>query len=196
MNKMTILPLVVTLAVISGCVDSSALIRTSSTSIRTDIFQELSNGGLVPAGYADLLVTSSLKTHKPGIYSVKDIHGTPDYKLLMNIDGQVVHLRGSLREENIEPRGLRDPEAGEGIRYMFGKKLRLKAGMHRIIIASINDEIAVEREITLADGSVNSLVLEPLYRTAPGKRRPGVYGVTGFSEGIKGFRFVLNGKPI
>ncbi|WP_298271115.1 hypothetical protein [Geobacter sp.] len=195
MKKMHML-LIMAVMVMSGCADSSALIRTSRTSIRTDIFQELSNGGPVPAGYADLLVTSSLKTHMPGIYSVKDIHGTPDYKLLLNIDGQAVQLRGSLREENIEPRGLRDPEAGEGIRYMFGKKLRLKAGMHRIVIASITDEIAIEREITLADGSVNSLVLEPLYGTTSGKRRPAFYGVTSFSEGIKGFRVVLNGKPV
>jgi hypothetical protein len=188
--------LIMAVTFISGCANSSALIRTSSTSIRNDVFQESTDGGTIPAGHADLSIGFSVKTHKPGIYSVKDIHGTPDYKLLLNIDGQAVQLQGSLREENTEPRGLRDTEAGEGIRYQFTKNVRLKAGTHKIVIAIIEDEIAVARELVLADGSRNSLVLEPIYRTAPGKRRPGSYSVAGFQEGIRGLQVILNGKPM
>ena len=195
MKKMIMSVLAVATIMISGCAESSALIRASSTSIRTDIFEELANGGSVPAGYADLRVTSNLKTHRPGIYSAKDIHGTPDYQLLLNIDGQAVQLQGDLREENSEARGLRDPEAGEGIRYRFSSHLRLKAGTHKIVIAVPADDLAVEREITLTEGS-NTLVFEPTYRATSGKRRRGVYGVTSFKEGIRGFQIMLNGKPI
>lgn len=196
MKKMNLLLIVMTLAVISGCAESSALIKASSTSIRTDVFKELNDGGSIPLGYADLRIASSLKTHKPGIYSSKDIHGTPDYKLLLNIDGQAVQLQGSLREENIEPRGLRDAEAGEGIRYQFDKRVRLNAGTHKVVIAILADDVAVERVISLPEGSSNSLVLEPVYKTTPGKRRPASYGVTSFQEGIRGFQVILNGKPI
>lgn len=181
--------------VMSGCANSSALIRASNTSTRGDVFEELSNGGLVPPGYADLRIASSLKTHKPGIYSAKDIHGTSDYKLLLNIDGQAVQLQGSLHEENSEPSG-RDAEAGEGIRYRFNKKLRLKAGTHKVVLAIPADDLAIEREITLTEGSSNSLVLEPAYRQTPGKRRPDFYGVTSYKEGIKGIWLVLNGKTL
>ncbi len=172
------------------------MIRTASIGTRNDVFQELTDGGTVPQGYADLRIVSSLKTHRPGIYSIKDIHGTPEYRLLLNIDGQVTQIRGDLREENTEARGIRDPEAGEGIRYRFNKNLRLKAGTHKIVIAIIEDEFAVEREITLAEGGNNTLALEPAYRAAPGKRRPGLYGVTSFKEGIRGVSLILNGKPI
>jgi len=196
MNRMNVLFLVMAVTFISSCANNSSLIRASSTSIHSDIFEELTVGGPIPAGYADLSVDFSVKTHKPGIYSVKDIHGTPDYKLLLNIDGQAVQLQGSLREEYIEPRGLRDTEGGEGIRYQFTKKVRLKAGTHKIVIAIIEDEIAVARELILADGSRNSLVLEPVYKMAPGKRRLGVYSVPSFQEGIRGLQVTLNGKPI
>jgi hypothetical protein len=195
MKRMNLLILTMTGTLVSGCVNNSALIRTSSTSIRNDVFQELSNGGPVPAGYADLRITSALKTHKPGIYSARDIHGTPEYKLLVNIDGQAVQLPSSLSKENVEPRGLRDSEAGEGIRYRFSSNLRLKAGTHKVVIAIPADEIAVERQITLPEGG-NSLVLEPLYRSIPGKQRPAAYGVTSFSEGIKGFWMIFNGESL
>lgn len=192
-----VIPLLSLLAITatSGCAGNGDLIRTSSISTRSDVFQELKDGGLIPAGFADLRITSSLKTHKPGIYSSTDVHGTPEYRLLINIDGQAVQVQGNLYAENIEPRGLRDPEAGEGIRYRFSKNLRLKAGTHKIVVAIPEDGIAVEREITLPEGN-NNLVLEPLYGADMGKQRPGFYGVTSFTEGIKSFGVVLNGKSI
>lgn len=195
MKKMNLLLLIMALIVISGCAESSALIKASSTSVRSDVFQELKDGGPIPLGYADLRIISSLKTHKPGIYSKNDIHGTHEYRLLINVDGQAVQLQGSLHEENIEPRGLRDPEAGEGIRYRFGRDLRLKAGTHKIVVAIPDDGLASEREITLSEGK-NNLVLEPIYGATPGKQRPGFYGVTSFKEGIKWFRLKLNGQDI
>lgn len=195
MKKMNLMLLILALTLISGCADSSALIRANSTSIRSDVFQELKDGGTISWGYADLRITSSLKTHRPGIYSAKDIHGTPEYRLLVNVDGQAVQLQGSLHEENIEPRGLRDPEAGEGIRYRFSSNLRLKAGAHKIVVAIPDDGLAVEREITLSEGK-NDLVLEPIYRSTPGKQRPAFYGVTSFQEGIKWLRLKLNGHDI
>jgi hypothetical protein len=194
MNGVKLL-LVMALMLVSGCAESSALIKANSTSVRTDIFEELTNGGLVPQGFTDLRITATLKTHKPGIYSASDIHGTPDYKLLLNVDGQAVQLRGSLQKENGETRGLVDPEVGDGIRYRFSKGLRLKAGTHRIVVALPDDNIAVEREITLVEGNVNNLVLEPIYSTAPGKRRPWA-STTSFKEGIRGIRLTLNDQNI
>lgn len=195
MKKTSIL-LMLSLMVLSGCAESSALIKASSTSLRTDVFDELTNGATAPQGYVDLHVTATLKTHKPGIYSAKDIHGTPDYKLLLNIDGQAVTLQGNLQKENSEPMKLVDPEAGDGIRYRFSRNLRLKAGPHRVVVALPDDEIAVAREITLNEGDRNSLMVEPIYSTKPGKRRPGMYSTTSFTEGIRSLRLMLNDKEI
>jgi hypothetical protein len=197
--KRIILPaMIAAVVIISGCAKSPALITESSTSVRSDVFQELKDGGPIPLGYADLRITSTLKTHKPGIYPYdkNKAHGTTDFMLLLNIDGQAVRIKGIASKENIEPRSLRDPEAGEGIRYRFQKNLRLKSGAHRVVVAIPDEEIADEREINLVEGSNNSLVLEPLYGSAIGKQRPGFYGVTSFYQGIKGFWVVLNGKPM
>ncbi|MDO8722859.1 MAG: hypothetical protein Q7J31_11670 [Syntrophales bacterium] len=195
MKKKNLLFLAMAVTIISSCADNSALIRANGTSIRSDVFEELPDGGPVPPGYAALRIVSSLKTHEPDIYSVTDIHGTFAYKLLLNIDGQAVQLQGNLREERINPHGLGDAEAGEGIRYRFSKKLRLKAGTHKVVIAIPTDGIAMEREITLPEGS-NTMLLEPVYKATPGKRRPAFYGATSFREGIREFRIVLNGQPL
>lgn len=198
MKKLMIsISLLVMTAALYGCAGTGELIRKGSEGSRSDIFVELADGGDIPAGHADLRIASSLKTHKPGIYPMeKKSHGTPDYRLLVNIDGQAVWLAGSLKDESIEQGSLRDPEAGDGIRYRFSKGIRLRAGTHKVIVAIPEDGIAVERDITLTDGSSNSLVLEPLYGATAGKQRPGFYGVTSFMQGLKGFRMVLNGKPL
>jgi hypothetical protein len=185
--------LMMSLAILSGCAQSSTLIKANSASMRTDIFEELTNAGSAPQGFTDLRITATLKTHKPGMYSASDIHGTRDYMLLVNIDGQAVLLRGSLQKESSEPVSLVDPEAGDGVRYRFSKNLRLKAGKHRVVVALPDDEIAVEREITLVEGSVNNLILEPVYSTSPGKKRPGINNDTSFKEGIRSIRLTLNG---
>ena len=198
MNKARVL-LMLSLMVLSGCVESSALIKANSISIRTDVFEELTNGGIAPQGYADLRLTATLKTHRPGIYQFEKTpsHGTSDYRFLVNIDGQAMKLQGILQEENIEPRWLLDSEAGYGIRYRFGRNLRLKAGIHKIVVALPDDGIAVERDICFAEGRANNLVLEPIYGTKPVQRRPGTYSsAKSFTEGIISIRMILNSREI
>lgn len=190
--KRTYLLLLMLLTVTGGCAERAALIRASSTSMHTDIFEERTNGGPAPPGYTDLLVAATLKTHKPGAHYIADSHGTPDYRLLLNIDGQALLLRGRIQRESSEPKKLVDPEAGDGDRYRFGTKLRLKAGAHRVVVALPDDGIAVEREVSLAEGK-NDLVLEPVYGTTPGKMGPGATS-TSFREGINGIRVMLNGR--
>ncbi|KAF0215405.1 MAG: hypothetical protein FD174_4144 [Geobacteraceae bacterium] len=183
-------------ATLAGCAGNGEMIKAMSMNTRQDVFQELSAATPTPLGYSDLRIVSSLKTHMPGIYSAKDIHGTPEYMLLINVDGQAVQIAGSLRTATREPQTLRDPEAGEGMRYLFQKELRLKPGRHRIFASLPFEGIAVERVIELAEGSRNTLVLEPVYGSAPEKQRPGFYGVRSFKEGIRGFWVTYNGKSL
>jgi hypothetical protein len=188
--------LLAVLAVTSGCATSPELIKVSNISTLSDVFRELSDGGAIPQGYADLRVVSSLKTHRPGLYSEKDPHGTAAYRLLVNVDGQAIRVGGITAEESSEPRSLRDPESGDGIRYRFDKRVRLKAGTHKIVVALLEDDVAVAREITLAAGSSNTLVLEPVYGATAMRMRPTAYTETSFTEGIKGLQAILNGRPL
>lgn len=194
MNRVTRIVLTVfTFALLSGCARSADLIRTAAMAERQDVFVTQAEGLPLPPGYAELRIVSLLKTHKPGVYSAADAHGTPGYTLLLNIGGQALELSGDPRPERKEPVGPRDPEAGDGMRYQFSRTLHVKAGTHRTVMAIPADAIAVEKEITLAEGSRNTLVLEPVYRKMPVRSRPWNYNATDFKEGIRSLRVVLNG---
>lgn len=147
-------------------------------------------------GFSVLQIDFSVKTHKPGIGFMEDTHGKPDYHLNVTIDGQTTLVQGILFKENSEASGLADPEAGEGIRYRFRESFRLEAGTHRIAVSIPEDSITVERDITLADRSRSSLVIEPLYGTAPGKRCPGAFNTTSFKQGIRGVRLLLDDRAL
>ena len=197
MGKFILFQLLLGLLIVSGCAKNTELVQACGNSLRGDVFCEVSTVGSVPQGYADLLVVSSLKTHKPGYHHPDEkFHGTSDFKLLINIDGQAGFIVGSLGKENIEPRRLRDPEAGDGIRYQFRKNLRMKAGTHKIVVVIPDDEIVEERELTLTGGSVNILVLEPVYGTKRSGGRMTTMIDKDFYEGIEGFRMILNGKTL
>jgi hypothetical protein len=183
------------LGIMAGCAGSNELVKAMSSST-TQSAQEFEENMPTAQVYADMRIYSSLKTHGTRYHSIKDNHGTPDYKMLLTIDGQTILLRGSMQIEDSEPRGLADPEAGYGIRYRFSKSLRLKAGTHRVVVTIPDDGIVVESEITVVEGNVNNLVLEPIYKTTPAMRRPGVGSTTSFKEGISSVRLALNGRGI
>lgn len=185
-----------TLAILAGCAGNKELVKAMSTSTRQNVFQEI-DADLPPApGYVDLRIFSSLKTHKPGIHARTDVHGTQEYTLLVNIDGQVTTLKGRLIRERSEARSMRDPEEGEGIMYQFTKIVRAKSGAHRVAIALPADDLFDEKDFFLSEGENYTLTLEPIYSSVAGKQRPGTYGLTSFKEGIRSFRLLLNGKTI
>lgn len=188
--------IVITAGMAAGCAGNKALLTEMSSSTTSSIFQDGEENVPPAPGYLALRIDFSLKVHKRGICFAKDIHGTPDYNVVLNIDGQAIQLDGTLERETSEPRGLADPEAGDGIRYRFSKSLRLKAGSHRIVVAIPHDGIAVDRKITLVDGQVNNLVIKPLYGTVPGMRRQRAFNATSFTQGVRGVQLTLNGRII
>lgn len=141
-----------------------------------------------------------MKIHRPGYYLFDSkAHGTSDYMLLVNIDGQAVRVKATLKEESVEPGTPRTAETGEGIRYLFATDLRLRAGVHRVFIALPEDAVAVEKEITLKNGSDNVLRLDPVYRSAKKAGvRTSVYvsGEPNFATGIRGLVVLLNGRTL
>jgi len=184
--------LLLCLFIFTGCTESAAAVPTNGSRV----FEELSSSTMVPQGDADLLVTVSLKTHPAGLYSASDLHGTPDYRLLVSIDGQESVLRGSMQHEYGGAPQLKGPETGSGVRYRFAKTMRLKAGLHKITVALPEDKVAVKRVVTLRGGELNRLVIEPVYGKRPGKKRPGMGSTESFTEGIKTLKLILNGKEL
>lgn len=186
---------VLALVVLTGCAADRELVTKAVNSASDGVLQEVKEAGPIPGGYADLLIVASIKTHKPYPFE-KKTHGTPDFRILLNIDGQALWIAAALNEENIEQRGLRDPEAGEGVRYIFRTHLRLKEGKHKVIAAIPEDVVAEEREIDLKEGSANDIILEPVYGWSGAQKRPTAYTETSFLKGVKSFRMIFNGKPL
>lgn len=193
MKRTVIAGLFLTTVLACGCSTGREPIKAGTAGARTDVFREAPAGTPVPHGYADLRVVASLKTHREGVYPLrKDTHGTPDYVLLLTVDGQTAQIGGTLAGEDCEPRRLSDPEAGEGVRYRFNTVVRLKAGTHTVIVASPDDDVTVEREVTLLERRSYTLALEPVYGTTAQRQRPVFYSPTSFLEGLRGFRVQLN----
>ena len=189
--------LLLTGTVLAGCAGNTELVRRANMGERSDIFSVVSTATPPDMGYADLTIRASVKTHHQGTYPlVVDAHGTTGYELLVNIDGQKLRLPGEPRKEDSSPDSLRDPDAGDGIRYLFRAHLRVKAGTHQVISALPGDNLAVAREVLLAGGSDYLLELEPDYYTGRNKSSTGLPGSTSFREGIRTLRVTLNGVEL
>ncbi|WP_026841804.1 hypothetical protein [Citrifermentans bremense] len=196
MKKLRLLALGSIFAVFGGCAGSPQATLKQEIVKSGEVFREMGRGGGAPEGYADLTVTASIKTHKQRPSLVRDRHGSADYTLLLSIDGQVVIVTGEARPERMEASPFADPEAGKGVRYLFSKTLRLRAGTHRVAISLPEDQVGVVHDITFGSGSANHLVLEPVYAALAGKPRPGFTGATSFKEGISRMQVALNGKVL
>jgi hypothetical protein len=181
------------IALLAGCSGTGELIKQRSVSSRLDVYREVQDKMPIPSGYADLRISFSVKIHKSSFHILeKGTKGTPDYVLVINIDGQAEGLKGVMTEENTLDERPLTPETGNGIRYRFRKDLRLMAGNHKVFVAVPEDEVAVEVEIRLEDGTRSELVLEAVYATGKrfGKRSPNFY------SHLSGVRMVMNGKPL
>ncbi|MBT0665576.1 hypothetical protein KI809_14805 [Geobacter pelophilus] len=196
MKRVTLICAIILIsAYLGGC--AASLSKQAAVSSRSNVFS--SNGDTVPiqAGQSDLNISASLKTHREFDCPINQqhSHGTPDYKLLINIDGQPLLISGELKEENLSA-GSSDPEAGVGVRYNFRQKLRLASGKHQLIVSLPDDGIAVAREIVLDEKTINSVRIEPVYNSRSGSQRSSTVPVADFHEGIKGVKVTINGVPL
>jgi hypothetical protein len=182
---------------ITSCINDVANVTGRGT--RHDIFQTTNKSTRIPNGYAELTIVSSLKTPKPGIYPFgSKVTGTPDYVMMMSVDGQNETIQAILWQEKREPEGLYDPEAGEGIRYEFKKEIMIKAGTHRLVLVLPEEGVIVKRKLTLRDGTTNTIRLKPIYRSVNPEGIPGrgFSGSARFMAGIVGFWVYLNDDSI
>jgi hypothetical protein len=186
--------MLIVLGLLEGCAGNKELIKAMSVSSNHRVFEVVEvNASPIP-GYADLHIHSYLKTHKPGIHAERDTHGTQEYMLLVNIDGQSARIPGRL---DAVTSAMCDSEQGEGVSYEFKTRLRVKAGIHKIVVALPVDDLVAESEVNIPDGGNNTLTVEPVYDPIPGKKRAGTFGrLTSFKQGINAIRIMLNGNDI
>jgi hypothetical protein len=183
------------LVLAGGCSNVSKTIMKKSVSQTAEVFKEVEGAGEMNAGYADLVISASIKTHLEGHYPLESSaspHGKARYTFLLNIDGQaskwmVDGVKEDSPADGVGDKGGRDPEAGPGMKYVLNKRLRLAAGAHRVFFALPQENYAMEISIVLAGGREHRLEFMPEYR------RTRHYGRTpSYSAGLRAFRVFLD----
>ncbi|HET7318563.1 MAG TPA: hypothetical protein VFK23_05440 [Nitrospirota bacterium] len=174
-------------AALSGC-GAAKMIAAKTQSERSDIFTEAAGSEPAPAGYADVIITADIKTHLEGCYkgeSASSAHGKEAYPYLFNIDGQAVLWKAEGKKHELpkyDPDGKtsRNPEAGEGMKYVLKKKIRLQAGAHRLFFGLPEDDYYREIPILVKEGETLPLDFKPVYRykTLPTRTQTFMRGVS------------------
>ncbi|RPI37249.1 MAG: hypothetical protein EHM54_03620 [Nitrospiraceae bacterium] len=77
------------------------------------------------------------------------------------------------------------------MKYVLQKRVRLRAGQHRIFFGLPEENYFTEVEISLREGEAGDLEFRPAYRT---KRIPS--RIPTFLKGIDEYEVFLNGKQI
>jgi len=191
-----------------GCGVTAREIRAKSLSERTDVFREVKEEGAPPNGFVDVVIKASIKTHLEGYYALESkesLHGKAGYPFVLNIDGQAVTWRVD-GHEDIKPKydekgkAVPDPEAGDGIKYVLGKKIRMTAGSHRIFFGLPEDDYALEANLVFKEDGSNVLEFKPVYKSERKyysiRKSERMKRNETFLKGIKGFEIFLNGNPI
>jgi len=180
-------------ASVSGCAGNMEAINKPDYDNSQDIAKNSIETPLLSHEYANVYISASLKTHKPGIYIFDNKkHGTDKFELIVHIDGKPVQIKNSTKEEDTSYLHEKYPEAGNGIRYNFRGSIRLRPGNHKIALSIPDDEIFVEKDIYIKGGS-SKIIIEPVYRRRKPYRKIGFVADTSFYEGIKGFKVIING---
>jgi hypothetical protein len=191
--------LAVAVIILTGCGTAAREIQSKSQDKKTNVFAEVKGSEPIPKGYGDLVIKANIKTHLEGYYigeSKESLHGKPEYPFLVNIDGQAVvwkveGVKDSKPKYEEEGKTSRDPEAGEGMKYTLDRRVRLRAGSHKVFFGLPEDKYFAETEIALNDGETYDLEFKPIYRT---KRIP--TRIPTFLEGINRYEVFLNGNRV
>ena len=193
MKKMVIWMLLMVLGLaLIGCGVTARGIRAKSFSERTDVFSEIKEDERVPQGFVELVIRASVKSHLEGFYLLEQqtLHGKPEYPFVLNIDGQAVtwEVAGQVEDSpKYDEKGRKNPEGGQGMRYVLIKKLQLKSGLHEIFFALPGENKTVETTITLNEKELSILEFKPIYYR---------YGGPTFERGVSRLEVFLDGKPI
>lgn len=169
MKNIMHLVLTLSLAVfLTNCGAAREQIRTQSITEREGVFQEVTTTEGPPAGFADVVVKASFKTHLSGegtlLESGDSPHGGPFYRFVVNIDGQAVTWEAKgVRENSPIVDGRHFPEEGEGMRYGLEKKIRLHAGTYSIFLAVPEENYTKTVTVNLQESKSYTLEYRPIY---------------------------------
>lgn len=169
-NPILFVMVITVVAILDGCGATTREIARMGQSERTDVFTEIVSEVSAPAGYADMVIRASLKIPLAGYYpleSKRSAQGKAIYSFLVNIDGQAVlwQVEGQKHvfPEYVDGKTSRDPEAGEGMKNVLEKKIRLAAGSHKVFFGLPDEPYYTTVDISVTSGGLYVLEFKPHY---------------------------------
>ena len=187
------------LVLLSGCGETAKIIATKTQGQKSDIFAEVVDGTAVPAGYGDVMISASIKTHLEDFYigeSKASAHGKAAYPFVFNIDGQAVVWKTEGKEDELpkydaDGKTSQDPEAGTGMKYVLNKKIRLRAGSHRFFFGLPEENYYREFVVFVKDGETHTLNFKPHYssKTIPTR-------IPTFLKGMSYYDILFDGQMV
>lgn len=187
MRKISVAVSLIVVTTITGCAGNHETILKIAAGPRRDIFQVVSASQAV-SGMTLLNIEFSVKYYKYFYFNTYIKQIDPPYKVVINIDDQVVELTDEPILEDLPGRYSENPEAGKGWKYQFRKTLLLNPGKHRISIAVPLSDVIIEKEVILKEGN-NMLKLEPIYNAPITK----YLAQPRFERGLRSISIKLNG---
>ena len=181
---------VAVLILAANCGAAREQIRTQSMTEREGVFQEVTTVDEPPPGFADVVVKASLKTHLSGegplLECENSPHAGPFYHFTLNIDGQAVtwEVKG-VSENSPLVQGRHLPEEGKGMKYSLEKRIRLRAGTHRIFFGVPEEDYTHTMTVDLQEGKSSTLEFQPTYPRYK-------WGHPAFRLGFVGFNALFN----
>jgi hypothetical protein len=174
----------------ANCGAAREQLRTQSVTEREGVFQEVATAAKPPAGFADVVLKASLKTHLAGegplLESSGSPHGGEFYHFIFNIDGQAVTWKAAGQRENLPVvQDRHSQDEGEGMRYALEKRIRLRAGTHRIFFGVPEEDYAKTLTVNLQEGESYTLEFQPIYPKYK-------WGHPAFRLGLLGFEALCN----
>jgi hypothetical protein len=188
-NMMRVVLLVSLVVIFANCGAAREQIRTQSVTEREGVFQEIATTEGPPAGFADVVLKASLKTHLSGegtlLESGDSPHGGPFYSFVLNIDGQAVTWKVPGQRENIPVlRDRHSKEEGDGMKYGLEKRIRLRAGTHRIFFGVSEEDYSKTATVNLQEGKSYTLEFYPIYQRFLRGHSASRLGLLGFNASI------------
>jgi hypothetical protein len=185
MKNMVHLVLMLSMTVfLANCGAAREQIRTQSITEREGVFQEVPIASEPPAGFADVVVKASLKTHLSGEGTLLESgdHGGEFHHFVLNIDDQAVTWEAKgVRENSPIVNGRHFPEEGDGMRYVLEKKIRLHAGAYSIFFGVPEENYTKTVTLNLQEGKSYSLEFWPIYPRHKQGHRASRNGFLGFN---------------
>jgi hypothetical protein len=195
MKKIMSPALVVTLLILAAnCGAAREQLRTQPPTAQEGVFQEVVTTGGPPPGFADVVVKASLKTHLSGEGSLLESgncpHGGEFYQFILKIDGQAVTWQVPGQREDLPVvRERHAQDEGNGMKYALEKKIRLRAGTHRVFLDVPEEHASKTVTVNLQEGKSYTLEFVPIYQRYK-------WGHPAFQLGFLGFQTKLDDPSI